>query len=552
MKSERLNIALIATSIIISILALLRDTFDFGLKNSEFFAFLDRYPIITYFLIISCSLWIGYFIGGKKYRNSKVRIGMDFVTRIDDILNDITDGTENSFKGLFSSWVNQLKEEITHSNNIFDIHSNYYEKCIVQLQPDEITAIADLSNPIEQFWFENENPIGTKVKQRIFLLDWNVFFDKVMLERFVKIFKANKKYYNIKIGHVQIGYGNQLNLFPSRIGHHLLIGPPFLVGGYIEKNKQILLRMVRDKNTHDQAREYYNYFLHQSVEFNENWSADDFRKEWIKHNKIGQWNTKWGEIVEERSPDYFINYDLHIRSWIPRYNDFIQGCFELIRHYTIDRFRNSPSKKIRILEIGYGTGALSVKIINWIHQFDKPLEDSANAISYCGIDPAKEEMLSNSNYDIQGNDRKYFLPGTAFNVIPERLKSQSPFDIICASLVLHDLNTDKPDKVFPEQLKKFSSLIPVGGVVIIADLFGTENKKEHQTRFDYWTKFLKTNLSEEAAIDFLNKNNDMVNCITEEKVHQHSIENNYKAEFVPLKKGERISPFKYLILTRVK
>lgn len=479
-------------------------------------------------------------------------IGKDFIISIDSILKNIKDETQSSFKGLFQSWLGQLKDEITHSGNVFDIHSNYYEKCIVQLQPDEIFAIADLSDPIEQFWFENENPIGTRVKQRIFLLDWNIFFDKVRLERFVNIFKANKKYYNICIGHVPIKYGNQLNLFPSRIGHHLLIGPPFLVGGYIKKNNQILLRMVRDKSTHEQAKEYYNYFLEHSIEYNENWTADDFRKEWIKHNKIGLWQNSWGDIVEERSPDYFINYDLHIRCWIPRYNDFIQGCFELIRHYTIDRFRNSPNKKIRILEIGYGTGALAEKIISWIHQFDKPLEDSANSISYYGIDPAKEEMLSNSNYHIENSDRKYFLSGTAFNVIPEKLKSQIPFDIICASLVLHDLNTDKPEKVFPEQLKKFNSLLPIGGVIIIADLFGTENKKEHQIRFEYWTKFLKSNLSEEATNTFLTNNNDMVNCITEEKVHHYANLNNYKVEFTPLKKGERVSPFKYLILTKIR
>lgn len=553
-NKHNIEIFLTILSILIGLLSLFRDLLGFETSAFNLVVYLKNHQWLIFLANAIAFSWIGYFFGTKIIKKQPVNnnsCGAELITTTDGILNSIKDDTSSSFKSLFKGWFAQLTSEIKEGGDqIFDIDSNYYANCLIEIETDDVCAIADLTNPVENFWLENPNPNNTKVKERIFLLDWKVFFNNSKLEKYIRIFRTNRQLYDVRVGHAPLRISSNLHHFENRIGSDLFIGKQHLVGGYISKNNRTLLRMVRNERTYKEALSKYKNFREDSFEFKIDWNVNDLRKAWLEHNKIGHW-ANWGEIVENRTIDYFENYDLHIRCWIPRYDDFIEGCFNLIRKHTLQLFRGS-THRLKILEIGFGTGALTKYILDWIHQFDKPFEGTPNSIYYCGMDPARNEMFANTNYQINSSDKdKYFFTGSAFDAIHEKVKHQAPFDIICASLVLHDLNTEFPNINFPNQLKQFSHLLKDGGRVIIADLFGTTDKIKHAERFKYWKDFLNSNLSKDATEIFLNKNKDMVNCIKEETVKTLSEQHGFKAEFQNVPIGERISPFKYLILTKI-
>lgn len=556
MKEENKERLLTVASVIIGLVSLFRDIFNFGSTPSQLSIFLAQNTWLVIIVNAICCLWIGYFIAKKRFKKDMLvptvqnSRGVELVKTIDNIIDNIHDDTRTSFEGLFRGWLTQLNSEINAGGNqIFDIDSNYYANCLIEIETEDVYAIADLTSPIENFWLENTKPIGTQVKERIFLIEWKDFFNESRLEKYIQMFKINKQLYDIRIGHVPLKYDNGLHNFPNKVGCDLFIGKPNLVGGYIFNKGRTLLRMVRNERTYLEAKAKYKFFKDHSFEFNTSWNIRELKKQWLKHNKIGYWSSDWDAVVEERTPDYFINYDMHIRSWIPRYDEFILGCFDIVRHHTVQLFR-SENHRLKILEIGFGTGALAKHILDWLHQFDKPLEGTSNAIYYYGIDPAKDEMFAHSHYDINAADKKkHFFTGAAFDEM-DGLKAMAPFDIICSSLVLHDLNSDNPNPNFTRQLKKFSSLLRENGRVIIADLFGTTNRQNNNERFKYWKLFLNSNLSEDATTIFLESNKDMINCIKEEHVKTLAEENGFQTEFKNVKKGDRNLPFKYLILTK--
>ena len=66
-------------------------------------------------------------------------------------------------------------------------------------------------------------------------------------------------------------------------------------------------------------------------------------------NKVGLWNPGW-EQVEFRTHDYFSNYDIHIRFWIPPYDQLIAQTIAIVEG-EIARIMRGSTNHLTLLEI---------------------------------------------------------------------------------------------------------------------------------------------------------------------------------------------------------
>src|SRR5205807_281803 len=97
---------------------------------------------------------------------------------------------------------------------------------------------------------------------------------------------------------------------------------------------------------------------------------------WMLKDKVGMWKSDWKE-VERRDASYFINYDMHIRVWVPYYDQLIAQAAGIIQR-EIARLMRLNHHSLELLEVGYGTGALTVPLVSWLETLNRPFESLRN------------------------------------------------------------------------------------------------------------------------------------------------------------------------------
>ena len=88
--------------------------------------------------------------------------------------------------------------------------------------------------------------------------------------------------------------------------------------------------------------------------------------------EVGRWEPGWDEYPGNRPHSYFARYDQHIRCWIPNYDELIRSCAAATA-MEILRIRER-GQTVWLLEVGYGTAALSAQLLPWIDMLNDPYQ----------------------------------------------------------------------------------------------------------------------------------------------------------------------------------
>ncbi len=123
--------------------------------------------------------------------------------------------------------------------------------------------------------------------------------------------------------------------------------------------------------------------------------------------------------------------------------------------------KNNSKDKVRILEVGAGTGGTSRYIL-------KELAEKSDRIEYCYTDVSNAFLIFAKN-----KFEKYdFVDYKIFNVNDDLASqgfSESSFDIICATNVIH------ATKNINKTLKKLNTLLRKDGVIIVSEMMSVQN-----------------------------------------------------------------------------
>jgi nucleoside 2-deoxyribosyltransferase len=436
-------------------------------------------------------------------------------------------GVDHPNLHLLSGWAEAIAKDLS-SGGTTEIRADpdYYVSsfsALRQWDKGRIVAIADLTDQTESFWRpEHPEQMSVNVSERIFLVDWRWFFDDAtILANYIDRWRDHlqdhaDREYEIRIATKRESAPNTPHpLGPDAVGHHILIMDPDVVGGYLfrrgDSHKRQLFT-VRDRLKYESGKHFYDSIRRRAVRFEPSMDFTQLKREWMKSEQIGQWDPAWNNETEYRPPQYFMRYDEHIRAWIPNYARLIRDCAALVEGEIV-RVHQDIRTPLRLLELGYGTGALTAQVTNWVKKLNQPFElvgDSEPVAHYLGIDRA-EQMHERAIEYSDRRDRNLRISlqcGTALHDLPE----DSVFNIVFGSLVLHFIFGPKPS---PETLSAFflrcSDLVADRGSIVVGDVFSSEDEATSSRYMDAWRKWMVDNgLGQEQADIFLAGNPDMV------------------------------------------
>jgi len=283
--------------------------------------------------------------------------------------------------------------------------------------------------------------------------------------------RRHSREYNVRVGHPPPVDPDRHHFGREGIGHHLLLMQPNVVGGYVSQNGRRYLRVVCDDRTAARARSIYESIKAGTIAFDPNWSETEMRRAWLEQEKVGRWDPNWKD-VKDRTAIYFDKYDMHIRCWIPHYESFIAHTASITAR-EIARVFQLTNRNVRVLEVGFGTGELTIHLLNWIEHFNHPfakLSDRPPVERYVGVDRAPQmiELLKARIGKHFSSGICKFEEGTAWDGLPLALEDEK-FDVICGSLVLHDLLGPNPSETLQTMVARCAQLLSREGSMIFAD-----------------------------------------------------------------------------------
>lgn len=543
---------------------------------------IQRSIATIFFLVLG--LWVALALAGvKKTRAYYLMIG---VMRFRLALR-IKRGwlaKDNPMLGLIAGWLNRLVQELDFKDpKRFTIDADYWTYCLRHLDlDDEVVAVADLGAlPLSS----TAAPQSEKLAERVYLIPWNVFFDDAALAERLKI-AVGQAVHNtqVYVGHIPdylveerltpFGGADDLGRFDSCLGWNIFLMRDFIVGAFVhdDSSDRILLHIAQSERLHRIVKTNYEAVKNHSIRITPDTTTDGLKRQWMTRHGIGAWI--WGrKRIQERGPSYTNKYDGHIRTWVSDYELFIKACAEQVQSEVVHLIRESGSKgtsDIRILEIGFGTGALTLPLLAWIDQFNEPLDavaermfkeqGSAFRVKYVGIDEISDKWipiikLRKEYKDLGRRNFSGALRLGSFSNDMSAVVNEGPFDIICASLVLHDLLGDDDSRGNLTLHERFGRLMATArpmlrpkGRLIFADVFTGSAEKPRA----WWQdRMERQGLSPEARKSFFENNMDMVATLTEEEANSWALANEADVYFVsPYGEGglAGMSPFKIMTI----
>ncbi|TMQ98041.1 class I SAM-dependent methyltransferase [Actinomadura soli] len=413
--------------------------------------------------------------------------------------------------------------------SVITAHSEYYVRMFNALQKNKdirVKAIADLTEDVEPFWKSNKPDLSTPVGERIFLIDWRLFFEgEAELSRYIdtwrkelqrykdyKIYVATKDDIDRRARHPFSSESIGLNL--------LLIEGDATFGGYRRSRNSTghqMFVMEHDEHRCENAKVFYNAVLEGAVEFG---PTDDFvslKRAWLTKHRIGHWDPAWTQQTERRPPVYFDRYDQHARCWIPSYNEMISECAAAVAREVL-HIRQGTGKPVNLLEIGHGTGSLTARILPWIKHLRAPSEalgDLPPVGHYYAVDRAEQmHDLAREYLGDDVNARVYLLRQIAW----QGLRDDLQYDVVFGSLVAHFMldhgaGRASADSFFTECVKRLRP----GGSLVFSDAFGVDEDTGADTAgaVGLWRdSMVASGLSEEYADGFITGNPDMCDAFS--------------------------------------
>jgi MFS transporter, DHA3 family, macrolide efflux protein len=227
-------------------------------------------------------------------------------------------------------------------------------------------------------------------------------------------------------------------------------------------------------------------------------------------------------------PEYADDYDGNIVRVTPRYFTQLDLMANEVFRTLIARYSPVVEQSgLRILELGFGTGTLTGRLLKICTQFMSLMQDQRSRtrpfIELDGWD-------SNSRMVQIATDRLHArlssikgpaliqpnLANVNFNNVPEKIRERSPkYDLIVGSLFYHywiDLGADgaatSPDQmpVFRRFLNRIRNYLKAGGEAIFLDVAYSPEDRERERR--EWRRYVAGELGSDDLADQYFKHND--------------------------------------------
>lgn len=424
-------------------------------------------------------------------------------------------------------------------DNVFETDARHYSGSLAAYLSSEpsqslqVRAIADRSSDVETFW--GKKPDRLPVAERLFLVDWSVFFKREQFEKLHQLLQdETDKKYSVRLGVKSVAMSGKHILGEKAIGQDLLLVEPDLVGGYVEDPPGNILRVEKNKDLYRDGAERYEGIRKRTLKVQSGMSVSALRREWLELNGIGRWDPDWGE-PDSRPNSYFDSYDQHIRCWIPDYENLIKHCAVLTQAAISQRMRET-NRPMHICEIGYGTGELSESLLSWMDNLNAPVEavHRPPVIStFLGIDSARR-MQEFASRRFAGKKSSQVFDVCTAPTWSRTVREYVPFDMMCGSLVLHDMvaDTNVVDKMV-EVLGKFAPVMSRKGLLIFADVFFSDEANERALQLDKWKKYMRwMGMSHEEIEVFFSNNPELIDTLTMSKIK--AVEQKSKFDLIDL------------------
>jgi len=395
-------------------------------------------------------------------------------------------GPDSAVVTFFAGWLAQIEDELpTAASETLRASTRYYRGCLTSLHKWGSTktalAVADLSDEIEQWWLTDDlsGSGQTDVYERIFLLnpvrvlaeeERRPQKEQHMSNAFAFLSREARRQPNPVYVSRPPPAGTTHPL-EANAAWDIIVFPPGsdnrvgVVGGYVDVKAdggrvRHVLHVSREPRVLDDATTYYGALRRRALRFDPTWrDVSQLRTAWIKHYGIGVWKDCWEDT---RDDDYYDHYD-----------DLLALCAAQVQYEVLERVTEDPD--VSLLEIGYGTGALSQRMMAWVDEYGAV--SSGADVEYRGLD-SSEVMRRLATERLREDER--LLSGTFPNA-PHPSMLNDHFDIVFGSLVLHDIWGANYDSEL-EQLFKRCIKVEAATLVFADVFFG--DKRRDQVR--YW------------------------------------------------------------------
>src|SRR5512139_313731 len=197
---------------------------------------------------------------------------------------------------LMSGWTRRLSEEMDFGRHALHqgTDPDYYKPMFSALrnwQGGEIRAIADLTDGIERFWRpEHPETMSARVTERIFLIDWRLFFsEESELTRYIERWRRHKENHRDRDYEIYIAIKDRrddvrLPFGDRSAGHHMLLIEPDVVGGYVcddqGKTRLVIAEDGRERLLYGTAEQFYNTVKDRAVRFDPSYGFLHLKRRW--------------------------------------------------------------------------------------------------------------------------------------------------------------------------------------------------------------------------------------------------------------------------------
>ncbi|HYN93370.1 MAG TPA: hypothetical protein VES42_05945 [Pilimelia sp.] len=426
---------------------------------------------------------------------------------------------------LIHGLVNALTADLRSGGpSVIAADSDYYVQMFGALQERtdmRFRAIADLTDSTEAWWeMEHPEPLSNPGSERIFLVDWRLFFEReaelaALIDSFNEHLMTNPHYRIFLATDSDLDPHLRHPLGRDAVGRHLLlVQPGNAFGGYRSRPNRDggrLFVMETDAYRYGNAEKYYASVQSRAIELKQGQDFLDIKRLWLETHQIGAWSRNWTHQTERRNRRYFARYDQHVRCWIPSYNQLISECAAMVAREIL-RVREHTNRSVKLLEIGYGTGSLTAQVGPWITRLSEPFANFGHLPPveyYHAVDRADQmRMLARAELS-KGNigGEVTLLRQVAWKDV----RADFTYDVIFGSLITHFMIERTPagsaERFFAECAVRLSP----HGSLVFADSFGLGPEGDtDEVRQEWRSWMVEEGLPEVHADSFLDGNRDML------------------------------------------
>jgi hypothetical protein len=132
------------------------------------------------------------------------------------------------------------------------------------------------------------------------------------------------------------------------------------------------------------------------------------------------------------------------------------------------------------------------------------------------------------------------------------VRRYAPYDVICGSLVFHDMVTGGTRDTLTDVIQQFGKITHASGYLIFADIFVASEPGTRDVQVAQWRAWMRNiGLSEEEVEVFIAGNPEMINTVTREELSDVARDNGFRPpDFSPIPGAKSWSPFKVMTMQK--